>query len=84
MTCALVFLSCLFFQGGLSAQYKKFIVEEGIVDETYDEKKMALFCIQGTSPCNMQAFQVDRVSLSSGNNLQGGGFLSGLQRMKIA
>lgn len=45
---------------------------------------MALFCIQGTSPCNMQAFQVDRVSLSSGNNLQGGGFLSGLQRMKIA
>ena len=46
------------------------------MDETYDEKKMALFRIQGTSPSNMQAFQVDRVSLSSGNNLQGGGFLS--------
>ncbi|KAH9701669.1 Villin-1 [Citrus sinensis] len=58
----LIFQSLIVFKGGLSTQYKKFIVEEGIVDETYDEKKMALFCIQGTSPCNMQAFQVDRVS----------------------
>ncbi|KAL9415799.1 hypothetical protein AB3S75_039068 [Citrus x aurantiifolia] len=58
----LIFQSLIVFKGGLSTQYKKFIVEEGIVDETYDEKKMALFRIQGTSPSNMQAFQVDQVS----------------------
>ncbi|KAE8656769.1 hypothetical protein F3Y22_tig00116997pilonHSYRG00309 [Hibiscus syriacus] len=45
--------------GGISAGYKRFIAETGIDDDTYDEKEMALFRIQGTSPGNMQAIQVD-------------------------
>lgn len=49
-------------QGGLNTRYKRFIAEKGIPDETYDEKKTALFRVQGTSPNNMQAIQVDQVS----------------------
>ncbi|PRQ34453.1 putative villin/Gelsolin, ADF-H/Gelsolin-like domain-containing protein [Rosa chinensis] len=50
------------FKGGRSQRYKKFVAEKGIADETYDESKTALFRIQGTSPNNMQAIQVDTVS----------------------
>lgn len=46
----------------MSSSYKRLIAERGIEDETYDEKKTALFRIQGTSPNNMQAIQVDLVS----------------------
>ena len=49
-------------QGGLSTRYKRYITEKGIADDTYDEKKTALFRVQGTSPNNMQAIQVDQVS----------------------
>lgn len=45
----------------MSAGYKKFLAESGIDDDTYDEKKTALFRVQGTSPENMQAIQVDHV-----------------------
>lgn len=51
-----------FKQGGLSIRYKRYIVEKGIADDTYDEKETALFRVQGTSPNNMQAIQVDQVS----------------------
>lgn len=52
-------------KGGISAGYKKFIAETGIDDDTYDEKKTALFRVQGTGPQNMQAIQVDHVSWRS-------------------
>ncbi|KAG5010432.1 hypothetical protein JHK82_019079 [Glycine max] len=42
----------------------KFIEEKGIVDETYNENLVALFRVQGASPDNMQAIQVDQVSTS--------------------
>ncbi|KAJ4725601.1 Villin [Melia azedarach] len=60
----LVFQTLIVFKGGLSTRYKKFIAEAGIADETYDEKKIALFRVQGTSPSNMQAIQVDQASTS--------------------
>lgn len=69
-------------QGGTSTRYKQFLDEKGIEDDTFDDNKIALFRIQGTSPCNMQAFQVDQVSslfyfyVKSNNsqcNLLGGG-----------
>lgn len=53
----------LFLKGGMSKRYKKFIAEKGITDETYDGIKTALFRVQGTSPQNMQAIEVDLVSL---------------------
>ena len=56
-------------QGGLSTRYKRFIAEKGIADETYDEKKTALFRVQGTSPNNMQAIQVDQVSWEIGTRI---------------
>lgn len=40
------------------------MAEKGIAEETYDESKTALFRVQGTSPHNMQAIQVDTVSLA--------------------
>nr|XP_011460943.1 PREDICTED: villin-1 isoform X2 [Fragaria vesca subsp. vesca] len=49
------------FKGGRSQRYKKFVAEMGIADETYDESKTALFRVQGMSPHNMQAIQVDTV-----------------------
>jgi hypothetical protein len=60
-TSVLTFLVSL--QGGLSSGYKKFIAENGIDDDTYSEDGLALFRIQGSGPENMQAIQVDSVSL---------------------
>lgn len=51
----------------MSKRYKKFIAEKGITDETYDGIKTALFRVQGTSPQNMQAIEVDLVSLIKKN-----------------
>lgn len=47
----------------MTSQYHRFIAENGLPDETYDEKKPALFRVQGKSPNNMQAIQVDVVNL---------------------
>ncbi|KAB1210699.1 Villin-1, partial [Morella rubra] len=55
----LIFQTLIIFKGGMSKGYKQFIAEKGIGDETYHEKKTALFRVQGTSPSNMQAIQVD-------------------------
>lgn len=60
----LIFQTVIIFKGGLSKRYKRFIAEEGILDETYDEGKAALFRVQGTSPNSMQAIQVEQVSSS--------------------
>ncbi|KAB2080833.1 hypothetical protein ES319_A05G093000v1 [Gossypium barbadense] len=60
----LIFQTLIVYKGGISAGYKKFIAETGVDDDTYDEKKTALFRIQGTGPENMQAIQVDHVSSS--------------------
>ncbi|KAL4343038.1 hypothetical protein HN51_061362 [Arachis hypogaea] len=54
----------IIFKGGNSSGYKKFIEEKGTTDETYNETQVALFRVQGTSPDNMQAIQVDQVSTS--------------------
>ncbi|KAL5164531.1 Villin-1 [Glycine soja] len=54
----------IILKGGNSSGYRKFIEEKGIVDETYNENLVALFRVQGTSPDNMQAIQVDQVSTS--------------------
>ncbi|PNY10731.1 villin-1-like protein [Trifolium pratense] len=54
----------IIFKGGNSSGYKKFIEEKGIVDESHNENIVALFRVQGTSPDNMQAIQVDQVSSS--------------------
>ncbi|XP_059429966.1 villin-1 isoform X2 [Corylus avellana] len=60
----LIFQALIILKGGMSKGYKKFIAEKGIADETYEENKIALFRVQGTSPNNMQAIQVDPVSSS--------------------
>ncbi|XP_077238711.1 villin-like 1 [Tasmannia lanceolata] len=57
-----IFQTLIVFKGGMSSGYKRFISENGIADETYDEHKTALFRVQGSSPDNMQAIQVDLVS----------------------
>lgn len=49
-------------QGGMSSGFKRFIYENGTVDETYDGDKTALFRVQGLGPEHMQAIQVDLVS----------------------
>ncbi|KAL9320008.1 hypothetical protein ACSQ67_011847 [Phaseolus vulgaris] len=54
----------IIFKGGNSSGYRNFIEEKGMVDETYNENLVALFRVQGTSPDNMQAIQVDQVSAS--------------------
>lgn len=46
----------------MSSGFKRFIYENGTVDETYDGDKTALFRVQGLGPENMQAIQVDLVS----------------------
>ncbi|XP_050237868.1 villin-1 [Mercurialis annua] len=58
----LIFQTLIVFKGGLSKRYKRFISENAYVDETYDEGKIALFRVQGTSQNSMQAIQVDQVS----------------------
>ncbi|XVE79417.1 hypothetical protein DITRI_Ditri14bG0056800 [Diplodiscus trichospermus] len=55
----LIFQTLIVYKGGISAGYKKFIVETGIDDDTYDENKTTLFRVRGTSPENMQAIQVN-------------------------
>ncbi|MBA0565002.1 hypothetical protein Golob_009902 [Gossypium lobatum] len=60
----LIFQTLIVYKGGISAGYKKFVAETGVDDDTYDEKKTALFRVQGTGPENMQAIQVDHVSSS--------------------
>ncbi|KAJ9146791.1 hypothetical protein P3X46_029018 [Hevea brasiliensis] len=60
----LIFQTIIILKGGLSKRYKRFIAENGILDETYDEGKTSLFRVQGTSPSSMQAIQVDQVSSS--------------------
>ena len=52
------------FQGGLSDGYKNSISEKELPDETYKEDGVALFRVQGSGPENMQAIQVEPVSLS--------------------
>ncbi|KAJ6345291.1 hypothetical protein OIU78_008044 [Salix suchowensis] len=59
-----IFQTVIIFKGGLSKRYKNLIAEKGILDETYDEQKTALFRVQGISPENMQAIQVNQVSNS--------------------
>ncbi|KAK8468599.1 hypothetical protein PHAVU_006G064200 [Phaseolus vulgaris] len=54
----------IIFKGGNSSGYRNFIEEKSMVDETYNENLVALFRVQGTSPDNMQAIQVDQVSAS--------------------
>ena len=43
--------------------YKNNLAKKGLADDTYEEDGLALFRIQGTGPENMQAIQVDPVSL---------------------
>ncbi|KAF5930828.1 hypothetical protein HYC85_031701 [Camellia sinensis] len=50
--------------GGMSTRYKRSIAEKGVLDETYDDTKTALFRVQGKSLNNMQAIQVDQASSS--------------------
>ncbi|ONK69614.1 uncharacterized protein A4U43_C05F24820 [Asparagus officinalis] len=54
----------ILYKGGLSSGYKKFITENNIDDETYNEDGTALFRIQGSGPDNMQAIQVEAVASS--------------------
>lgn len=60
----MIFQTLIIFKGGMGSRYKSCIAEKGIDDETYDDKKTALFRIQGTNRDNMQAVQVDQVSRS--------------------
>ncbi|XP_030537534.1 villin-1 isoform X2 [Rhodamnia argentea] len=60
----LIFQTLIIFKGGKSSRYRKLIAETGMPDETFDETKTALFRVQGKSPNNMQAIQVDQVSCS--------------------
>ncbi|XP_020571122.1 villin-1 isoform X2 [Phalaenopsis equestris] len=59
-----IFQSLVILKGGLSSGYILFLSEQGITNETYDKDKLALFRVQGSSPRNMQAIQVDPVSYS--------------------
>ncbi|XP_024981262.1 villin-1 isoform X1 [Cynara cardunculus var. scolymus] len=59
-----IFQTLIMFKGGMGSRYKSFVAEKGLYDETYDDKKTALFRIQGTNRDNMQAVQVDQVSRS--------------------
>lgn len=52
-----------FHQGGLSKGYKNYIAEKELPDDTYTEEGLALFRVQGSGPDNMQAIQVEPVSL---------------------
>ncbi|XP_031384879.1 villin-1 isoform X2 [Punica granatum] len=58
----LIFQTLIVLKGGQSSRYTTFIAEKGLPDETYHEGKTALFRVQGKSPNNMQAIQVDQVS----------------------
>lgn len=56
------FQTLIIFKGRMSSAYKRFVSENGNVDETYDRDKTALFRVQGSGPENMQAIQVDLVA----------------------
>uniref|UniRef100_A0A2P2K8N7 Gelsolin-like domain-containing protein n=2 Tax=Rhizophora mucronata TaxID=61149 RepID=A0A2P2K8N7_RHIMU len=60
----LILHTVIIFKGGLGKRYQSFILEKGIQHGTYDDKKTALFRVQGTSPENVQGIQVDQVSTS--------------------
>ncbi|KAK4779797.1 hypothetical protein SAY87_015903 [Trapa incisa] len=57
-----IFQRLIVYKGGTTSQYHRFIAEKGLPDETYDGKGPALFRVQGKSPDNMQAIQVDLVA----------------------
>ncbi|XP_031107694.1 villin-4-like [Ipomoea triloba] len=59
-----IFQSFIVFKGGLSEAYKKFLAENELPDDTYNEDGIALFRVQGTGPDNMQAIQVEPVASS--------------------
>ena len=50
-------------QGGLSDAFKKYIAENEVPDNTYDAEGVALFRVQGSGPEDMQAIQIDAVSV---------------------
>lgn len=56
-----MFQSLVVFKGGLSRRYKMFLVEKENKVEEANENKASLFRVQGTSPRNMQAIQVNLV-----------------------
>ncbi|XP_022967706.1 villin-2-like [Cucurbita maxima] len=64
-----LFQPLVFFKGGVSAGYKKWIAEKGLADETYSADNISLIEISGTSVHNNKAVQVDQVatSLDSGH-----------------
>lgn len=56
-----MFQSLVVFKGGLSRRYKMFLAEKENNVEEYNENTASLFRVQGTSPRNMQAIQVNLV-----------------------
>ncbi|XP_021720685.1 villin-1-like isoform X1 [Chenopodium quinoa] len=50
------------FKGGTSTRYRNSIAEKGIEDCTFNAGSTALFRLQGSSPENMQAIQVNMVA----------------------
>ncbi|XP_059306347.1 villin-1-like [Lycium ferocissimum] len=60
----LIVKTLITFKGGKTTRYKRSIMEKGVVDDTFDDTKTALFRIQGASPHNMQAIQVDLAAIS--------------------
>ncbi|XP_010521943.1 PREDICTED: villin-1 isoform X2 [Tarenaya hassleriana] len=59
-----MFQSLVVFKGGMSKRYMMFLEEKENKDELSTENKASLFRVQGTSPKNMQAIQVDSASTS--------------------
>ncbi|XP_024003732.1 villin-1 [Eutrema salsugineum] len=59
-----IFQSLAVFKGGLSRRYKMFLVENANKVEISNESKASLFRVQGTSPRNMQAIQVNLAAAS--------------------
>ncbi|CAL9234875.1 unnamed protein product [Arabidopsis halleri] len=59
-----MFQSLVVFKGGLSRRYKMFLAEKENEVEEYNENKASLFRVEGTSPRNMQAIQVNLVATS--------------------
>nr|GMC58345.1 villin-4-like [Ipomoea batatas]GMC63318.1 villin-4-like [Ipomoea batatas]GMC64896.1 villin-4-like [Ipomoea batatas]GMC68523.1 villin-4-like [Ipomoea batatas]GME00662.1 villin-4-like [Ipomoea batatas] len=64
-----IFQSFIVFKGGLSEAYKKFLAENELPDDTYNEDGIALFRVQGTGPDNMQAIQVEPVCFVSTSSI---------------
>lgn len=66
------FVVLAFKQGGTSTRYIDSMSEKGFADYAYDVRGTILFRIQGSSPQNMQAVQVNMVRI---DNLQTLNFL---------